>query len=131
MIVVDSSAIIAVLLNEPEKPIFQTVLAGGERCVMSAVNVHETATVLRMRHGMAAVDRLWRFLADGEIEIVAFDMVQVQTAARAFDLYGKGIHPRARLNLSDCAGYALAKTLDAPLLFKGNDFVHTDVASCL
>ena len=131
MIVVDSSAVVAVLLGEPEKPIFQTVLAGDEPCVMSAVNVHETATVLRLRHGTAAVDRLWQFLADIEIATVPFDAAQVRVAAQAFDRYGKGIHPRARLNLSDCAAYALAKTLDAPLLFKGSDFVHTDVASCL
>ncbi len=62
------------------------------------------------------------------VEIVPFDEVQVHAAADAFDRYGKGIDPRARLNLSDCAAYALARTLGAPLLFKGGDFAKTDVS---
>jgi ribonuclease VapC len=127
MIVVDSSALLAILLNEPEKSAFETVIAGGERCIVSAVNAHETATVLRIRNGAAAVGRFWQFLADSEIEIVPFDEAQVRVAAAAFDVYGKGIHPKARLNLSDCAAYALAKTMSAPLLFKGDDFTHTDL----
>jgi ribonuclease VapC len=94
---------------------------------MSAVNAHETATVLRLRHGAAAVARFWQFLADSEIEIVPFDEVQVRAAAVAFDHYGKGVNPRAKLNLSDCAAYALAKTMNAPLLFKGDDFTQTDL----
>ena len=131
MIVVDTSALIAILFAEPDKGIFENVIAGGERCVMSAVNAHETATVLRVRHGAAAVEKLWQLLADSDIEIVPFDEAQVRAAALAFDLYGKGINPKARLNLSDCAAYALAKTLNAPLLFKGDDFTHTDVQSPL
>ena len=131
MIVVDSSALIAILFQEPEKEAFEDIITGGETCVMSAVNAHETATVLRLRHGAAAVEHFWRFLADSEIEIVPFDEVQVRAAAVAFDRYSKGIDPRARLNLSDCAAYALAKSLNAPLLFKGNDFTQTDLQSCL
>jgi ribonuclease VapC len=103
MIVVDSSALIAILFDEPEKQAFETIVAGDERCVMSAVNAHETATVLRVRHGPQAVTRLWQLLADSEIEIVPFDETQVRAAAVAFDRYGKGIHATARLNLSDCA----------------------------
>ena len=87
--------------------------------------------MLRVRHGSAAVGRLWQLLADSEIEIVPFDEVQVRAAAVAFDQYGKGINPRARLNLSDCAAYALAKTMSAPLLIKGDDFTQTDLQSCL
>jgi ribonuclease VapC len=127
MIVVDSSALIAILFKEPEHQAFEDIITGGERCVMSAVNVHETATVLRLRHGAAAVERFWQFLADVEIEIVPFDEAQVRAAAVAFDLYGKGIHSKARLNLSDCAAYALAKAMNARLLFKGDDFTHTDL----
>ena len=131
MIVVDSSALIAILFEEPEKQAFENIIIGGERCVMSAVNVHETATVLRLRHGAMAVERFWQFLIDSEIEIVPFDETQVRAAAVAFNLYGKGINPRARLNLSDCAAYALAKTMDAPLLFKGDDLTQTDLQPCL
>jgi ribonuclease VapC len=129
VIVVDSSALIAILFNEPEKQAFEDVIAGSEHCVISAVNAHETATVLR--HGAAAVKWFWQLLTDSEIEVVAFDMLQVRAAAVAFDRYGKGINPAARLNLADCAAYALAKTMDVPLLFKGNDFTETDLQSCL
>lgn len=66
-------------------------------------------------------------MADSEIEIVPFDALQVRAAAVAFDLYGKGINSKARLNLSDCAAYTLAKTMNAPLLFKGDDFAQTDL----
>jgi len=127
MIVVDSSALLAVLFREPEKQAFQDVIAAADRCVISAVNAHETATVLRIRHGRPAVERLWQLLADNEIEVFPFDEAQVRMAAEAFDRYEKGIHSKAQLNLSDCAAYALAKTLKAPLLFKGDDFTETDV----
>jgi ribonuclease VapC len=127
MIVIDSSALLAILLQESDKQSFQNIVASAERCVISAVNAHETATVLRIRHGRAAVEHLWQFFADNEIEILPFDEAQVRAAAAAFDRYGKGIHSTARLNLSDCAAYALAKTMNAPLLFKGHDFMETDV----
>ena len=70
---------------------------------MSAVNAHETACVLRGRHGVAAVERFWRWLIDNAIEIVPFDELQVRAAAAAFDRYGKGIDRKARLDLADCA----------------------------
>jgi len=127
MIVVDSSPLIAILFDEPECQAFRDIVTSGERCAVSAVNVHETATVLRVRSGAAAVERLWRLIEDTEMEIAPFDAVQARAAAAAFDRYGKGIDPRARLNLGDCAAYAMAKTLNAPLLFKGDDFTHTDL----
>jgi ribonuclease VapC len=131
MIVVDSSALIAIFFDEPEKRAFQDIIAGGERCIMSAVNAHETACVLRVRHGPQGVERLWQLLAVSEIEIVPFDEAQVHAAAVAFDRYGKGLHPKARLNLADCAAYALAVTMNASLLFKGDDFAATDVLATL
>jgi ribonuclease VapC len=131
MIVVDSSALIAILFDEPERQAFKDIVTSGERCVVSAVNLHETATVLRTRSGTAAVDRLWLFIENVALEIIPFDEAQVRSAAVAFDRYGKGIDPKARLNLGDCAAYALAKSLNAPLLFKGNDFSQTDLRSCL
>lgn len=130
MIVIDSSALIAILLAEPEKGSFESIIAESDRCVISAVNAHETAMVLRLRNGDLAVDKFWRFLTDSEIEIVPFDEMQVRAAAVAFNVYGKGINPKTRLYLSDCAAYALAKTMDAPLLFKGEDFTGTDLRSC-
>lgn len=131
MIVIDSSALLAIFFNEPEKQAFEDIVTGAEPCVISAVNAHEVACVLRIRLGIAAVAGFWEFLKDNGIEIVPFDEVQIHAAAGAFGRYGKGIHSKARLNLADCAAYALAKTMSAPLLFKGSDFVHTDIDSCL
>jgi len=131
MIVVDSSALCAVFFDEPERSAFQAVLDGAERCVISAVNAHETACVLRGKLGQAAVGAFWQWLTDNRVEIISFDEVQAREAAMAFDRYGKGIAPKARLNLSDCAAYALAKTMDAPLLFKGDDFSETEIKSAM
>jgi ribonuclease VapC len=122
LIVVDSSALCAVFFNEPEKNAFQAILDGDERCIVSAVNAHETGCVLRVKFGQAAVVEFWQWLTDNGIEIVAFDAVQAYEAIAAFDRYGKGLHPRARLSLADCAAYALARIMNAPLLFKGDDF---------
>jgi ribonuclease VapC len=126
MIVVDSSILIAIFFDEPEKSDFQRILASNNHFVMSAVNAHETAIVLRVRHGPDRVPELWEFLAN-TIEILPFNEVQAKAAADAYGRYGKGLGTRAKLNLADCAAYALATTLNAPLLFKGNDFPHTDI----
>jgi ribonuclease VapC len=115
MIVVDCSALLAILFKEAEKQSYEAILSGADRCVISAVNADETAFALRVRHNQAMVEELWRFLADNDIEIVPFDEIQVRAAA--LDRYGKGIEPKARLNLYDCAPYALAKTMNSPLLF--------------
>jgi ribonuclease VapC len=102
----------------------------ADRLLISAVNVHETGIVLRARRGIAAVNRMWRFLqVENDFEIIAFDETQARAALSAFDQYGKGIDPKARLNLADCAAYALARSMGARLLFKGNDFAETDVNS--
>ena len=131
MIVVDSSALVAIFLKEPEHQAFRDIVTGEERCIMSAVNLHESATVIRLRSGANGVEDLWQLLADLDLEVVPFDLTQVRVAAVAYDRYGKGINSKARLNLGDCAAYALAKTMNSPLLFKGNDFTQTDLQSCL
>jgi ribonuclease VapC len=131
LIVVDCSALLAILFDEPEKQAFEDAIGGAERCLISAVNAHEAATVLRVRSGRAAVERLWRLLTTNQIEIVPFDESQVRAASIAFDCYGKGVHSKARLNLGDCAAYALARNMNAPLLFKGDDFAETDLQKCL
>lgn len=129
MMVVDSSAVVAVILEEPDHGHLMNALADSDRSCISAVNVHETAVVLRRNHGASAIGLTWRFLAEYGIDIVPFDEAQARAAAAAYDRYGKGIHPKAKLNLCDCAAYALAKVLDAPLLFKGLDFAATDIRS--
>ena len=106
------------------------ILADGQ-CLVSAVNAHETAVVLRSRRGPSGALPFWQMLADLSIEVVPFDLAQIHVAASAFDRFGKGIDPNARLNLCDCAAYALAKTRNAPLLFKGDDFTHTDIVAAV
>ncbi len=86
---------------------------------------------MRGRHGPAGVARLIGLVATHSIDIIDFDESQALAAIDAFDRFGKGIHPKARLNLCDCAAYALAKTRGAPLLFKGDDFPHTDIAAAV
>ena len=132
MIVVDSSALIAVLEHEIDAAAYARAIELADRLIISAVNVHETGVVLRIRRGSSALDRLLRFLViDNDFEIAAFDEIQARLALSAFDRYGKCIHTKARLNLADCAAYALASSLKAPLLFKGDDFSATDVEACL
>lgn len=130
MIVVDSSELIAILEHEEDAPLYARAIHDAERLQVSALNVLETGIVLRARHGDVAVARLWRFLRDdNDFEIAAFDAAQARAAIAAYGRYGKGVDPQARLNLADCAAYALARTLDWPLLFKGADFSATDVRS--
>jgi ribonuclease VapC len=132
MIVVDSSALIAIFESESDAAIYAAVIRQAERLFISAVNVHETGIVMRARHGEAAVDRMWRFLRDeNDFEIVPFDEAQGREAVSAVGRFGKGIDPKARLNLADCVAYALAQSMGLPLLFKGNDFAATDVRASL
>jgi ribonuclease VapC len=127
MIVVDSSAIIAIFQNEDDAAVYAMAIEAADRLAISAVNAHETAMILRARHGSEAEARFWRYLDASGFEVAPFDKDQARAASDAFGRYGKGINPMARLNLADCAAYALAKSLSAPLLFKGEDFIHTDV----
>ncbi len=128
MIVLDSSAIIAILAREPEHETLQEIVASNtSQCSLSVLNYFETAMVILARQGEPGVEKLKQFLGVTETVLVPFDAAQAEGALRAFRLYGKGFHSGARLNLCDCAAYALAKSLNAPLLFKGNDFSETDI----
>lgn len=127
MIVVDSSAVVAILEREDDSALYARVIQDADNLTMSAVNAHECAVVLRRRRGPEGERILWLFLADNGVQILPFDVEQARRASEAFGRYGKGIDPKARLNLADCAAYALAKSLSAPLLFKGDDFIHTDI----
>ena len=132
MIVVDSSALIAIFETEDDAAIYAAAIEQADRLLISAVNVHETGVVLRTRRGVAAVRIMWHFLqTDNDFEIIPFDEAQAREALVAFDRYDKGIDPKARLNIADCAAYALAKTMNAALLFKGRDFTATDCLPAL
>lgn len=125
MIVVDTSALVAILTQEPESDYFLEIIGEAQRRFLSAVTFLEIHIVMRGRHGQAGLDDLAEFLAEMAPEIIPFDAPQARLAAEAFNRYGKGIDPKAKLNL--CASYALACAMNAPLLFKGNDFSGTDV----
>lgn len=126
--VVDSSAIVAVLFGEPEADRYIDALASPERKYMSAVNKLETAIVAESRKGEIGGKALSRLLAAAEVEVIAFDSGQAEIALDVWRRYGKGRHP-AGLNMGDCAAYALAAVLNENLLFKGNDFSETDIAT--
>jgi ribonuclease VapC len=125
VIVVDSSAVIALLLDEPDSRQYEEALSSDARCVMSAFTHFETSTVLMGRSGAAMVADFDR-LVELQIEVVPYDAEYAKRSRDAYAKFGKGYHPAA-LNLGDCVSYALAKSLDAPLLFKGADFALTDV----
>jgi ribonuclease VapC len=131
VIVIDTSALIAVLQNEPDAETLKSVIENADRRVVSAVSLLETGIVMRARHGQQAIQVLADMLEDAGIEVAPFDHVQASIAISAFDQYGKGLNPLARLNFGDCAAFALAKHLDAPLLFKGEDFAATDIQPAL
>jgi len=129
-LIVDSSAVIALIAAEPEAArIRNRLLAEGSRPAMAAPNHLEILMVLAGRHGdsRAIVDRL---LDAFGIAIVPFSAELVIPAQEAFLRFGKGRHP-AKLNFGDCIAYALARSLDAPLLFKGGDFALTDIVPAL
>ena len=127
MIVVDSSALLAILLAERDAELYRTALKTSEPLVVSAVNLHETLVVLVTRRGTESRKSLWALLDDAAVDIAPFDKQQATLATEAYARYGKGLGSKAQLNLCDCAAYGLARHLDAPLLFKGEDFSHTDV----
>lgn len=127
MIVVDTSAVLAIIQGEPEANEFLDIIRQADRVVISAVSMLEAGMLLRSRRGPSGPDDLTAIIDGMAIEVVPFDGALAAGALDAFGRYGKGIHPAARLNLGDCAVYALAKGMNAPLLFKGHDFIATDL----
>ncbi len=126
MIVIDSSALVAILRDDPERRGFIDVIIDHGDPRLSAATYLETSMVMELRLGDRGAREVDTLIEDIGIEIVPFDRAQAIAARIAFRRYGKGVH-RAALNFGDCFVYALAKTLDAPLLFKGNDFSLTDI----
>jgi len=124
--VIDSSAVLAILLREPEAETFARAIASDPRRLMSAVSALETAVVVHARKGPAGVRELDLLVHAAGVKIVSFDPEQVLLARAAYEKYGKGHHPAA-LNLGDCCSYALAVSSGQALLFKGKDFSQTDL----
>jgi ribonuclease VapC len=134
LIVVDSSALIAILLREPDAQLFASRINGETSCLISAANYVETGQVFVQRLGQQPDVTLAQFhtlLERSNIAIAPIDEAQARAALQARLVYGRGFGHRAGLNYSDCFAYALAKVRGLPLLFKGDDFTHTDIVSAL
>lgn len=130
MIIVDSSALLAICFQETEHAVFTEAIMSADAPKIGAPNFVEAAMVVEARFGEPGWRELERITSNLDLAIVAFDSTHVAAAREAFRRYGKGRH-RAALNFGDCFAYALAKTLEAPLLFKGNDFGLTDIKRAL
>jgi len=126
VIVVDTSIVVAIMRSEPERAAFEDVLDDAPAAIMSVVSYVETHMVIAGRRSDASFRRAEHWFEVLGIEIVPVTPEQGVLAVAAFLHYGKGRHPAA-LNLSDCFAYALAKHRGAPLFFKGNDFLQTDI----
>lgn len=126
MIAVDTSALFAILTGEPERDRFVEAIANSDRCLISAATHVEIGIVISSRYGPAGQHYLSTFLSRAGIETEPVDAQQAETAITAYRRFGKGVHP-AGLNFGDCFSYALARTLDAPLLFKDDDFSQTNI----
>jgi ribonuclease VapC len=124
--VIDTSALLAIFLAEPERKLFLDSILQAETRMISAANVLETGIVLEARRGESAGREFDLFLVRANLQIVSVDSEQAEIARSAWRKYGKGRHPAA-LNFGDCFAYALAKSSGEPLLAKGADFVATDI----
>ncbi|MFV0309130.1 MAG: type II toxin-antitoxin system VapC family toxin [Desertimonas sp.] len=128
--VIDSSALAAVLFDEPERRVINERIEAADVRLMSAATLVEISIVVEARTGADGVRSLDEFIERAGIEIRSLDEAQARAARTAWSRYGKGRHP-AGLNFGDCCSYALARTLSLPLLFKGDDFAATDIVSAL
>ncbi len=123
---IDTSALVAILQNEPERTTFIAAIDSVDKRNLSAVSFVETAMVIESRYGSKGVLELDMLVDKAAINIRSVDLSQAKIARNAFHNFGKGRHP-ASLNIGDCFTYALAKMLNEPLLFKGEDFSKTDI----
>jgi ribonuclease VapC len=128
--VIDTSALVAILLEEPEAEQFARAIAADPQRFICTFTVLEAGIVIEARKGESGARELDLLLHRAEIEMVSLTSEQVEIARSAWRIYGKGRHP-AGLNIGDCCSYALAKSLDEPLLFKGGDFSQTDIKTAL
>lgn len=129
MIVIDSSAMVAIALQESESDAFLRLML-NEDSVIGSPTLLETRIVLANRKIRDPIGRAGLILDTTRTQVMAFDHVMAELAIAAHLQFGKGQHP-AKLNFGDCMAYALAKSLDVPLLYKGNDFAKTDIRSAL
>jgi ribonuclease VapC len=124
--VIDTSALLAILQDEPERRAFNEAIEASDSRLISTATFVEVSIVIESRYGTEGLHDLDMFVDQAGIELVSVDIEQAKVARRAFSRFGKGRHP-AGLNYGDCFPYALAVVLGEPLLFKGEDFPQTDV----
>ena len=129
VMVLDTAAIMSILRQEDDAAQMAACIAAASSVCISAVTRLEAFTVA-MARGDTGSQKLAELLDQLAPQVIAFDEVQSSLAVTAVKSFGKGHHP-ARLNFGDCCAYALAKSMNLPLLYKGNDFAQTDIASAL
>jgi len=129
-VIIDTSALLAILQDEPERRIFNEIIAAKEERSISVAAFVEISIVVEARFGSEGIRDLDHYLTTARIDIVPVDIEQGRLAREAYRLYGKGRHP-AGLNFGDCFSYALAKSSARPLLYKGKDFSQTDIESAV
>lgn len=128
--VIDSSALLAILQDEPERRAMIEAIESADRRCLSVVNLVEASIVIETRRGPAAARLLDALVERAGMEVIGVDLEQGALARSAFARYGRGRHP-AGLNFGDCFAYALARAFGDSLLFKGGDFGQTDVMPAL
>ena len=126
--VIDTSALVAMLSDEPEAERFEAAVEADSTRLMSTASYLETAIVIEARFGESGGRELDLWLHRAAVDLVAVDADQADIARAAYRTYGRGRH-RAGLNFGDCFSYALAKVSGQPLLFKGDDFAQTDIGA--
>jgi len=124
--ILDTSAIMAILLKEEDAEVYLAALQGAPTRRMSGVSLVELTITADRKDNPVPVGLIEEFIRDARISVEAIDTRQIAAARNAHLRFGRGRHA-ARLNLGDCFVYALAKETGEPLLFKGNDFAHTDI----
>jgi len=127
--IIDTSAIVAILRNESDAAFFARAIADASNRRVSSVNYVEAAVVIDASGDPIASRRVDDFFKAARISIEAITQTHAQIARDAYRDFGKGSGHPAKLNFGDCFAYALAKDMNEPLLFKGNDFAHTDITS--
>jgi ribonuclease VapC len=130
-VIVDTSALVAIALDEPDADVLLDVLIHESNCRVSAANLLETWMVIDRRRNAEVSALLEGLLARIDIDVESVTLDQVEIARAAFRKYGKGSGHGARLNFGDCFAYALAALWNEPLLFVGDDFGRTDVVSAM
>src|SRR6266540_6603950 len=128
--VIDTSALVAILEDKPERRTFNEAIEAADTRLMSAASFVEILIIIESRYGADGLRDLDLFMIESGVDLAAVDAEQARVARNAYSRFGKGRHPAA-LNFGDCFSYALARVRGEALLFKGTDFSRTDVPAAL